>query len=268
MKYALLDTDFISKTHTVKADDDNHLIDRVLEMPGYSFVCHEQTEAELNRHNSHVPAWLEEKIKNGSIDKYTDERILTEMSELYGRIAPYQFTNMVRAACDAFDRNYFSEHYADLENINYTGIPLKDYLEQLHSLDSNIGQGNNLGEIKAYVLLEWLSIQFGEQLFYFCSDDGDARKGILAVKGLDVRCITLVSIYQRLRVERSCTAETAKPYIDAVLGFFNEHGQNSIRVIEAGKVGRYLRVPCEQVLREIYEDKFEELANGVLKYRN
>lgn len=55
MKLALLDTDFISKTHTVRIDDDNHLIDRVLEMPGYTFVCHEQIVAELGRHNSHAP---------------------------------------------------------------------------------------------------------------------------------------------------------------------------------------------------------------------
>jgi len=41
MKYALLDTDFISKTYTVSIDENNRLIDRVLEMPGYSFVCHE-----------------------------------------------------------------------------------------------------------------------------------------------------------------------------------------------------------------------------------
>ncbi len=268
MKYALLDTDFISKTYAVRIDDDNHLIDRVLEMPGYSFVCHEQTEEELYRYNSLAPAWLEKKIKNGNIDRYTDERILSEMSGVFARIAPYQFTNMLRTACDAFDSAYFSEHYADLENLNYTELSIKDYLTKLHTLDSRIGQGKNLGEIKAYVLLQWLSIQYGEQLFYFCSDDKDARNGILAVEDLDVRCITLVSIYQRLHVECSCTEETEKTYIDAVHRFFNESGQENIRVIEAGKVGRFLRVPCEQVLKEIYEDKFEELANGFLKYRN
>lgn len=267
MKYALLDTDFISKTYTVRIDADNHLIDRVLEMPGYAFVCHEQTEAELHRHNSHAPAWLEEKIKNRSIDRYTDERILSEMSEIYGMIAPYRFTGFLRAACDAFDSSYFSEHYADLENLNYTDLSIQDYLVKIHTLENKFGQGNNLGEIKAYVLLQWLNIQYGERLFYFCSDDGNARKGILAVESLNVRCITLVSIYQRLCVECGCTAETAKPYIDAVLRFFNESGQENIRVIEADRAGRFLRIPCEQVLREIFEGKFEELASGILKYR-
>lgn len=41
MKYALFDTDFISKTHTVRLDEENHIIDRILEMPEYIFYCHE-----------------------------------------------------------------------------------------------------------------------------------------------------------------------------------------------------------------------------------
>ena len=32
-RYALLDTDFISKTHSVQDDGGNHLIDRVMELP-------------------------------------------------------------------------------------------------------------------------------------------------------------------------------------------------------------------------------------------
>lgn len=41
-KCALLDTDFISKLHITRKDDENRLIDRVLELPDYQFVCHEQ----------------------------------------------------------------------------------------------------------------------------------------------------------------------------------------------------------------------------------
>ena len=35
-RYALLDTDFISKTHSVQDDGGNHLIDRVMECRGMS----------------------------------------------------------------------------------------------------------------------------------------------------------------------------------------------------------------------------------------
>lgn len=37
-RYALLDTDFISKTHSVQDDNGNHLIDRVMELPEYSVI--------------------------------------------------------------------------------------------------------------------------------------------------------------------------------------------------------------------------------------
>ena len=57
-KYALLDTDFISKTHSVQDGGDNHLIDRVMELPEYVFFCHAQIVTELNRYNADAPIWL------------------------------------------------------------------------------------------------------------------------------------------------------------------------------------------------------------------
>ena len=54
-RYALLDTDFISKTHSVQDDGGNHLIDRVMELPEYEFFCHAQIVTELNRYpQSHL----------------------------------------------------------------------------------------------------------------------------------------------------------------------------------------------------------------------
>ena len=50
-KYALLDTDFISKTHLIRKDEQNKMIDRIMEMQGYRFYCHEQIKIELTRHN-------------------------------------------------------------------------------------------------------------------------------------------------------------------------------------------------------------------------
>ena len=50
-KYALLDTDFISKTHMIRKDDQNKMIDRVMELPEYRFYCHEQIRTELARHD-------------------------------------------------------------------------------------------------------------------------------------------------------------------------------------------------------------------------
>ena len=45
-KYALLDTDFISKTHSVQ-DGGNHLIDRVMELPEYEFFVMRKSSRNL-----------------------------------------------------------------------------------------------------------------------------------------------------------------------------------------------------------------------------
>lgn len=64
MKYALLDTDFISKMHLIRKDDQNKLIDKIMSMPNYIFYCHKQIFAELLHHNiAEVPEWFELKEK-------------------------------------------------------------------------------------------------------------------------------------------------------------------------------------------------------------
>ena len=50
-KYALLDTDFISKMHLIRKDEQNKLIDKIMAMPNYLFYCHKQISIELMRHN-------------------------------------------------------------------------------------------------------------------------------------------------------------------------------------------------------------------------
>ena len=74
-RYALLDTDFISKTHSVQDDGGNHLIDRVMELPEYEFFCHAQIVTELNRYNADAPIWLSEKIGAQKIKSYTDQEM-------------------------------------------------------------------------------------------------------------------------------------------------------------------------------------------------
>ena len=68
-KYALLDTDFISKTHLIRKDDQNKMIDRIMEMRGYRFYCHDQVKTELARHTAGDSLdWMEDKISDGSIN--------------------------------------------------------------------------------------------------------------------------------------------------------------------------------------------------------
>jgi len=80
-KYALLDTDFISKTHLIRKDDQNKMIDRVMELPEYRFYCHEQIRTELARHDiGDSSEWLETKISDGSVHCISDEEIIDELS--------------------------------------------------------------------------------------------------------------------------------------------------------------------------------------------
>lgn len=174
-RYALLDTDFISKTHSVQDGGGNHLIDRVMELPEYEFFCHAQIVTELNRYNADAPIWLSEKIGAQKIKSYTDQEILESLSLVRGPLACATYTQMLKLACDAFSRDYFSEHYRALEDADYVTISNEDYLKELQLLDIEVGKKNNLGEIKSFVLLQVLSVVLGEQIYVFCSDDKNAR---------------------------------------------------------------------------------------------
>lgn len=90
-RYALLDTDFISKTHSVQDDGGNHLIDRVMELPGYEFFCHAQIVTELNRYNADAPIWLSEKIGAQKIKSYMFDEFLEEYKYNW-KMADNQYT--------------------------------------------------------------------------------------------------------------------------------------------------------------------------------
>ena len=50
-KYAILDTDFVSKANIIKTEN-RMLADEVLAFPGYSFFCHHKMKEELGDHGS------------------------------------------------------------------------------------------------------------------------------------------------------------------------------------------------------------------------
>ena len=129
-------------------------------------------------------------------------------------------------------------------------------------LDIEVGKKNNLGEIKSFVLLQVLSVMLGEQIYVFCSDDKNARNG--ATNFEDVRCISLVSVFSRLKEESNWTLADAEPYIESLIAFYQDHHQTTFRVMEASEVRRLQRIPCRQVLQEIFDGKFIELKNGML----
>lgn len=202
------------------------MIDQVMELPGYEFFCHAQIVTELNRYNADVPIWLSEKI-------------------------------------GAQKLKYFSEHYRALEEADYATISRENYLKKLERLDIEVGKKNNLGEIKSFVLLQVLSVMLGEQIYVFCSDDKNVRNG--AINFEDVRCISLVSVFSRLKEESNWTLADAEPYIESLIAFYQDHHQTTFRVMEASEVRRLQRIPCRQVLQEIFDGKFIEKSTIIFE---
>lgn len=138
-------------------------------------------------------------------------------------------------------------------------------MDTLQAADEEVGKHNSLGEIKSYVLLQLLSLVKEEQIYVFCSDDKAARNGAISFD--NVRCISALSAFLRLKKEISWTYEEAKPYIDSYIRFCEEHHQQIFKVMEASDLPRMQKVPCRQALEEIFDDRFIELKNGFLKYK-
>lgn len=264
-KYALLDTDFISKMYLIRKDDRNKLIDRIMEMPHYIFYCHKQVYAELCRNDSaDASEWLKEKIENHSIILYDDEKIMDELFDIYGASAPIVYTQMLNMACDAYREDYFEETFVELSELVDIDISLHDFLEKLEADCDAIGEGKNLGELKSYILLQVLGIKFGQQIYVFCSDDKNARNGIVNIGG--ARCISVLSSFLRLQKEIGFTREDAEPYIKSYMSCCLSQNQTTFRIQDTSKEKRMCKVPCEQVFDEMFSGKIEELKTGNLKY--
>jgi hypothetical protein len=264
-KYALLDTDFISKMHLIRKDDQNKLIDKIMAMPGYCFYCHEQIKLELMRHNiAGSPEWLDKMISEGTVLCYDDEQLVDDLKEVYGTSAPAMYMHMMKTACEAYKAGYFEEKFVKLAKIDYSNISKVEFLKNLKLDCDAIGEGQNLGELKTYVLLQILSIKFGEQIYVFCSDDKNARNCVVSSGG--ARCISVLSSFLRLQKECAFGREDAEPYIQSYLEFCKERNQTSFKVMDASKERRMCKVPCEQVFEDMFAGKMEELKTGNLKY--
>lgn len=265
-KYAVLDTDFISKTHLIRKDDQNKLIDRIMEMPDYQFYCHEQIKSELKKHNLDNPSeWLETKISEGTIHCTSDEDIIDELQVIYSDSAEAIYAGMLKNGCEAYKKSYFEENFIKLQALDYGKISKDSFISVLKTDCDSIGEGKNLGELKSYVLIQTLNTKLGEQVYVFCSDDKNARNGIASLGG--VRCLSVLSAFLLLYQKGILSRDKAKPYIHTYLDECKKHNQTVFKVYDKSNNMKICRIPCEQILDEIYMDKLEILKNGNLKYK-
>lgn len=115
------------------------------------------------------------------------------------------------------------------------------------------------------MLLQMLAVRNAGQIYIFCSDDRNARNGVVSLGG--ARCLSILSSFMCLFMDGILSEEEAMPYIDSYLSETSAKNQSTFRVHEASKEMRFRRVPCRQVFEEMYAGKFELLQNGNLKYR-
>lgn len=262
-RIALLDTDFISKAYHC-CPSTIRLIDLVLSLPEYTFYCHQQIVVEMARHFSDTEQWLSGKIQAGEILGYTDDQILSILQSVYGLGCYPMYTTYLKEACNAFGTSHFSTHYGSLSSFDYNTQDKTTFLAEIAKGDTSVGIDNHLGEIKTYVLLQILANLNGEQIYMFYSDDGDARKGMIQFSG--VSCFSVLSLFLQLKNENVLDKTQAQPYFTAYRSSLAP-SQTQFRVMKADREGRIDRVLCEQVFEDIFDDKFEMLRNGMLRYK-
>ena len=120
-KYAILDTDFVSKANLIQADTEDILADRVINFKGYEFCCHSMMLEELGRHGTVMAqAWLQGKISEQMIRLYSDKDIIDGLTEKIGRKSFAVYLEFLKNSCEIYDRNYYESHYVTLIELQKT----------------------------------------------------------------------------------------------------------------------------------------------------
>lgn len=264
-KIALLDTDFICKMHIIRKSEQDRLIDQVLALPGYRFYCHEQILIETSRHVHPAHSWLNARIQSGSVTCYSDRTILDELEAFYGSSCCHMYTQYLQNACAAFGRQHFNAYYSTLLSIDPQTVGKEAFLTLLSAADQAVGRQNSLGEIKSYVLLQLLSFLNEAQVYVFCSDDKNARSGIIQFP--NVHCISVLSAFLRLKEDMGLSKAQAEPYCQCWIDFCAGAGQTQFRVAGAAYPHDFLKVDCAQVFSDLFEGKLEARQDGNLIYK-
>lgn len=261
-KYALLDTDFLYKSHLARNANNHTLTDFVMEFAEYEFFCHEMIKEELSRHelNPDPNPWLEDKIRIGKVKLCTDREIVSELGKLYGREATNVYLELLKTSCDTFNSDFYEQYYGSLSEME-NREDVEVFLAALKVCDDNVPHKKGLGEKKTYVLIQMMEIMYGNRVYVFCSDDFKARQSIA---GLDtpVHCISILGVFYKL-MKLGKEKSEMQEYYDRLATFLKTQTEYKIWSI-AGHQRE--GVPIQQVFDEIYDEKFQMLGNGDLQY--
>ena len=261
-KYALLDTDFLYKSHIARNANNHTLADFVIDFPDYTFFCHETVKEELTRHQLYPDPnpWLDEKIRSGRIKQYSDRDIVDELSKLYGAGAISMYLVLLESGCNTFKAGFFENYYGslrtrdDLENVDA-------FIEALRVCDGSIPHQNGVGEKKTYVLIQMMEIIHNAQVYVFCSDDFKARQSMAGLTK-PINCISILGVFHKL-MRMGHDKSEMEEYYNRLAAFLKN--QTEYKVWSSSGHQR-IGIPVVRVLDDIYDGKFKLLKNGDLQY--
>lgn len=262
-KYALLDTDFLYKSHLARNANNHTLTDFVIDFQDYEFFCHEMIKEELTRHpiNPDPNPWLDKKVKDGRIKLYSDRDIVNELSKLYDLEATSMYLILLKSSCDTFKSGFFEKYYGSLKNLD--GLENADtFIGALKVCDDSIPHQNGMGEKKTYVLIQMMEIIYSNQVYVFCSDDFKARQSIASLTK-PINCISILGVFLKL-MKMGHNKSEMQEYYNRLSAFLKN--QKEYKVWSSSGYQR-IGVPITQVFDDIYDGKFQLLKNGDLQYK-
>lgn len=262
-KYAILDTDFVSKANIIKAET-HVLADEVLSFPEYTFFCHQKMKEELADHGTRsAQEWLDRMISQGKIICYSDNQIIQELEKLVEGYCFSYYRSFLKNGCDIFDVGFYSKYFFALDELLESDIHDSSvFLSLLQSCETMIGHQQSYGEIKAFVLSQTLKLLYDEDAYIFCSDDFGARQGF--ANGAHISCISILSVFLKLKMIGKTKAEVL-PFFQSFVSWCMERDnpQTHVRVWEfTSGSDKRIRVPISSLIEDIYAGKYRARKDG------
>lgn len=255
----VLDTDSIIKTSITLEGES--LLEKFLKLEG-SYYIHAHIYSEV--------AWPEESkklleslITKGIINVLTDKDLIEMIKESY--ILPYRtFLSNLKICCSIFSTQYYTEHYIELEKLDFKNLKISEFLAKLKIIEDKILEEcknnkvpSNLGELKTALMSSILYIVKNTKVNVFVSDDRRARRYMVieySNEYYSLKALSVLGIFYILR--DTLDREKAIAYI-------NKLNQVSFKIYD--NKNNMIKKSGKDVVDLIYDGKLVLYKDGNLK---